>query len=227
MYEFIEGSKHSNPLTPYPLIYQWLRTPAPRQIRTFTGSNPPKSSKSAMQHTNVGTAPGMMPSSRSSTIPAFAAARSHKSTATCSTSSTANSEYLVPSKRTTPTTTHQTPSPSPSTAQASYAPFEPCAYLNTREDDSPALFPSRKSDQMTGKGINDVVKRTARRAEIAPFTYSGRGDSEDVTAHTLRHSVAWRMLRAEEGNTLYDVRNRLRHATIPTTERRYDHFQTV
>jgi len=35
------------------------------------------------------------------------------------------------------------------------------------------------------------------------------------------------MLRAEDGNTLYDVRNRLRHATILTTERRYDHFETI
>jgi integrase len=100
-------------------------------------------------------------------------------------------------------------------------------YLNTRDETSPALFPSRKSPRMTGKGINDVVKRLARRAEIAPMTYHGRGDPGDISAHTLRHSVAWRMLRAETGNTLYDVRNRLRHATILTTERRYDHFQTV
>jgi hypothetical protein len=35
------------------------------------------------------------------------------------------------------------------------------------------------------------------------------------------------MLRAEDRNTLYDVRNRLRHASILTTERNYDHFQTV
>lgn len=101
------------------------------------------------------------------------------------------------------------------------------AFLNARDDDSAALFPSRKSERMTGKGINDVVKRAAHRAEVSPVTYSGRGNPEDVSAHTLRHSVAWRMLRAEEGNTLYDVRNRLRHATILTTERRYDHFETV
>ena len=90
-----------------------------------------------------------------------------------------------------------------------------------------ALFPSRKSDRMTGKGINDVVKRLARRADVEPYTYAGRTDSDDVTAHTLRHSVAWRMLRAEDGNTLYDVRNRLRHARIRTTEENYDHFNTV
>jgi integrase len=80
---------------------------------------------------------------------------------------------------------------------------------------------------MTGKGLNDVVKRATERAEVEPYTYEGRGRPADVSAHTLRHSVAWRMLRVEEGNTLYDVRNRLRHATILTTERRYDHFQTI
>lgn len=75
--------------------------------------------------------------------------------------------------------------------------------------------------------MNPVVQRAARRADLLPFSYEGCGDPSDVSAHTLRHSVAWRMLRAEEGNTLYDVRNRLRHATILTTERKYDHFQTV
>ena len=101
------------------------------------------------------------------------------------------------------------------------------AYLSARDDAHAALFPSQKSDRMTGKALNDVVKRLAERAEIRPYTYGGRGSSDDVTAHTLRHSVAWRMLRAEDGNTLYDVRNRLRHATILTTERKYDHFQTI
>lgn len=100
-------------------------------------------------------------------------------------------------------------------------------YLSGRDDDSPALFPSQKSDRLTGKALNDVVKRLAENAGVEPYTYSGRGSYGDVTAHTLRHSVAWRMLRAEDENTLYDVRNRLRHATILTTERKYDHFQTI
>lgn len=99
-------------------------------------------------------------------------------------------------------------------------------FLSDRDDDE-ALFPSRKSPRMTGKGINDVVKRLAERADVEPHTYGGRGEPSDVTAHTLRHSVAYRMLRREEGNTLYDVRNRLRHATILTTERKYDHFNTI
>jgi integrase len=100
------------------------------------------------------------------------------------------------------------------------------AYLNDH-DGSTALFPSQKSDRMTGKAINDVVKRLADRADVEPNAYAGHGDAADVTAHTLRHSVAWRMLRAEDGNTLYDVRNRLRHATILTTERKYDHFDRI
>jgi integrase len=101
------------------------------------------------------------------------------------------------------------------------------AYLSQRDDSSDALFPSQKSERMTGKSINDVVKRLASRADVEPYQYAGRGTDTDVTAHTLRHSVAWRMLRAEDGNTLYDVRNRLRHATILTTERKYDHFDRI
>jgi len=101
------------------------------------------------------------------------------------------------------------------------------AYLNQRDDGSPALFPSQKSDRLTGKAINDIVKRLAGRAPVEPYQYAGRGTADDVTAHTLRHSVAWRMLRAEDGRTLYDVRNRLRHATILTTERKYDHFDRI
>lgn len=101
------------------------------------------------------------------------------------------------------------------------------SFLNGRDDGSKALVPSRKADRMSPKGINDVVKRLAERAHVRPYHFEGRGQPSDVTAHTLRHSVAWRMLRAEDGNTLYDVRNRLRHSTILTTERRYDHFERI
>jgi site-specific recombinase XerD len=73
------------------------------------------------------------------------------------------------------------------------------AFLSTREDDSPALFPSRKSDRITGNGITDVVKRLAERAEVRPHTFTVRGESDDVTAHTLRHSVAYRMLTSPMG----------------------------
>jgi integrase len=100
------------------------------------------------------------------------------------------------------------------------------SYLDGHAEDR-ALFPSQKAGRMSPKGINDVVKRLADRAAVEPYQYDGRGDPSDVSAHTLRHSVAWRMLRAEEKNTLYDVRNRLRHSTILTTERKYDHFDRI
>jgi integrase len=80
---------------------------------------------------------------------------------------------------------------------------------------------------MTGKGVNDVVQRLARAAEVRPYTHAGRGNPEDVSAHTLRHSVAYRLLTVYDGYTLYQVRNRLRHKRLSTTERRYDHFDAV
>ena len=101
------------------------------------------------------------------------------------------------------------------------------AFISSQDMRNSALFPSRKSDRMSGKGINDVVKRLAERAGIEPYAHCGRGTAANVSAHTLRHSVAWRILRLEDGNTLYDVRNRLRHATILTTERKYDHFERI
>ena len=45
--------------------------------------------------------------------------------------------------------------------------------------------------------------------------------------HTLRYSVAYRMLHDYEGYTLYNVRNRLRHQRLATTECVYDHFETI
>jgi len=62
----------------------------------------------------------------------------------------------------------------------------------------------------------------------APYKLDGsRGDAGDVTPHALRHGVAYRMMNEEEDNTLYDVRNRLRHRSIQTTERIYDHLLKV
>ena len=100
-------------------------------------------------------------------------------------------------------------------------------YLNTRWKDSPALFPSRQSDRMTAESVRNVVRDAAEDAEIRPFTVRGRGTPNQVTPHVCRHSVAYRMLNREEGNTLYDVTKRLRHATILTTERVYSHFDRV
>lgn len=100
-------------------------------------------------------------------------------------------------------------------------------YLSSRWKDSVALFPSLQADRMTTQAVRDVVSLAAEAAEVQPYTIRGRGEPTDVTPHTLRHSVAYRMLTHEDGNTLYDVRNRLRHATIQTTEKVYDHFDEV
>mgnify|MGYP000451121247 CR=1 FL=1 len=102
------------------------------------------------------------------------------------------------------------------------------SYLANRWKDTPALFPSRSSDRITTEGVRGMLERVAEEAEIEPYLVDGgRGGPGDVTPHALRHSVAWRMMNAEEGNTLYDVRNRLRHRSIQTTERVYDHLVEV
>ncbi|QGN06710.1 site-specific integrase [Halorhabdus sp. CBA1104] len=100
-------------------------------------------------------------------------------------------------------------------------------YLSNRWKDSEALFPSRQSARMTTESVRNVVSKAAEVGEIRPLTTNGRGEPANVTPHTLRHSVAYRMMNVEEGNTLYDVRNRLRHRSIQTTEQIYDHFRRV
>jgi integrase/recombinase XerC/integrase/recombinase XerD len=102
------------------------------------------------------------------------------------------------------------------------------SYLNSRWKDSLALFPSRSSDRITTQGVRNAISKVAQEADIEPYLVDGtRGDPGDVTPHALRHSVAYRMMNAEEGNTLYDVRNRLRHRSIQTTEQVYDHIIRV
>jgi len=98
-------------------------------------------------------------------------------------------------------------------------------YANTRWKDSPALFSSRLSDRITTQGVRDVVTKAAAEADVRPYRLDGsRGDPEDVSPHAFRYGVAYRMMNHEDGNTLYDVRNRLRHRSIQTTEQIYDHL---
>jgi len=102
------------------------------------------------------------------------------------------------------------------------------AYLSARWKDPDSLFPSRSSERITEQGVRDMLKVVAREAGVRPYHVDGsRGDPDDVTPHALRHSVAYRMMHEEDGHTLYDVRNRLRHRSIQTTERVYDHFEVV
>lgn len=80
---------------------------------------------------------------------------------------------------------------------------------------------------MTTHVVRRMVKQAAKEAAVRPYTIRGCGTAERVTPHTLRHSVAYRMLNREEDNTLYEMTKRLRHATILTTERVYSHFDRV
>ena len=109
-------------------------------------------------------------------------------------------------------------------------------YLDNRWKDSPYLFPSRQSDQMTTRSVRNVVKRLAREADVQPFRYDengefGRGDPEDIHPHVFRHSLAYRLLHERDRDDgrfdIYFVRNRLRHASLQTTLRKYDHFRTI
>lgn len=100
------------------------------------------------------------------------------------------------------------------------------AYLNGRWKDSPALFPSRSSDRMSERAVVNVVHKLAEEAGVEPMSTTGDGDPSDVTPHTFRHSVAYRMVR-REGTDFHDVKRRLRHATVLTTEREYAHFEKV
>ncbi|MFC3957632.1 tyrosine-type recombinase/integrase [Halovivax cerinus] len=102
------------------------------------------------------------------------------------------------------------------------------AYLNSRWKDPHALYPSRSSDRISEQGVRNMLHKIAEEAEVRPYKIDGtRGNATDVTPHALRHGVAYRMMNEEDENTLYDVRNRLRHRSIQTTERIYDHMLKV
>ncbi|WP_259518584.1 tyrosine-type recombinase/integrase [Halanaeroarchaeum sp. HSR-CO] len=100
------------------------------------------------------------------------------------------------------------------------------AFISSRTDTSIALWPGRSTDRLSPKAINNVVKRLAERADVRPHLQVGQGEPDDVSAHTLRHSVAYRMLRIE-GKDIYAVKGRLRHASLSTTDRKYAHLDTV
>jgi integrase/recombinase XerC/integrase/recombinase XerD len=99
------------------------------------------------------------------------------------------------------------------------------AYLANRWKDTDALFPSRSSERISEQGVRDMLKVVAEEAGVRPYHVDGgRREPSKVTPHSLRHGVAYRMMNVEGGYTFYDVRNRLRHRSIQTTERIYDHL---
>lgn len=91
--------------------------------------------------------------------------------------------------------------------------------------DTDYVFPSRQSNQMTTESIRNVVEDLAVHAGVTVYRTDGESaDSSELHPHSLRHSLANYMLR-DSDTRLIDVRNRLRHRSLTTTERIYDHFQ--
>jgi integrase/recombinase XerC/integrase/recombinase XerD len=78
---------------------------------------------------------------------------------------------------------------------------------------------------MSLNSIRTVVEELAVVADIEIHRSDGqRADSGEMHPHALGHSLASFKLR-DEDTRLVDVRNRLRHRSISTTERVYEHFQ--
>jgi len=94
-----------------------------------------------------------------------------------------------------------------------------------QERNSDYVFPSRQSDQMSTESMRNVVSDLASHADITVHRSDGDpAEPDEMHPHAFRHSLANYML-ADEDTRLVDVRNRLRHRSVTTTERIYDHFQ--
>lgn len=94
-----------------------------------------------------------------------------------------------------------------------------------QDRDSDYVFPSRQSNRMTTESMRNVVEDLASHAETTVHRTDGEpADPSELHPHAFRHSLANYML-ADESTRLVEVRNRLRHRSVTTTERIYDHFQ--
>lgn len=97
-------------------------------------------------------------------------------------------------------------------------------YLRDRWKDTDALFPARSSDRLTRRSLQRLVGRVAEVAEVRPYTEAyERVEPTHVHPHSIRHSVAYRIIVEEEGR-LEDAQMRLRHANRATTDQIYSHY---
>jgi integrase len=100
-------------------------------------------------------------------------------------------------------------------------------HLKHRTSDSEYVFASRQSETMTTQAVRNLVKKAAVKADVRPHKPDGsRGEPEDIHPHAFRHSIAYRIMEVE-GGTFDDVKKRLRHGRLATTEDTYSHFLTV
>ena len=97
-------------------------------------------------------------------------------------------------------------------------------YRRDRWKGTDALFPTRSSDRLTTRSLQRLVEKLATEADVRPQVAGGGvGEPDDVTPHTLRHSVAYRIIQVD-GGRLEDVQLRLRHANRQTTDQIYSHL---
>jgi len=97
-------------------------------------------------------------------------------------------------------------------------------YLRDRWKDTEALLPSRSSERISERAVRNLVGKLAIEGDIRPQVAGGGvGEPEEVTPHTLRHSVAYRIIQVD-GGRLEDVQLRLRHANRSTTDQIYSHL---
>lgn len=79
-------------------------------------------------------------------------------------------------------------------------------YLSIRTDNEKCLFRSQQGGRLCGKGIQEYIKRTCKRAGI----------QKNITPHKLRHTRA--MLLLEQGVELRIIQKLLGHESIATTQ---------
>jgi integrase len=97
-------------------------------------------------------------------------------------------------------------------------------YRRDRWKETTALFPTRSSSRITTRSLRRLIAKLAGAAGVRPqLAGGGVGEPDDVTPHTLRHSVAYRIIQVD-GGRLEDVQLRLRHANRQTTDQIYSHL---
>lgn len=89
--------------------------------------------------------------------------------------------------------------------------------------ESDYLFPSNRSEHISGQAFNDVVKVAADNAGIQEprmVTKTGR-ERNEITSHILRHTFAMRCIK--DGWDIYALSSALGHSSVEVTESTYLH----
>lgn len=88
--------------------------------------------------------------------------------------------------------------------------------------DSPYLFVSRRSPQMSTDAVTDVVVEAAKDAGINRELYTDAqgGSRWKVTPHAIRHGYGHYMVH-ETDASLFEVSKAMGHASVQVTQRRY------